>query len=213
MSSNRLLEIEKDFPMSPLPAPLPVAFDPSLHVPDDAECEAHWARFEMLDNIVQHSRKVAIIATFLAKRAKDLGMAIDVPTVRASAMLHDIAKTYCIIHGGNHSQLGGAWVSDLTGNPAIAVGVTHHVIWPFELDIHNYFTPLAVIYADKRVRHDSVVTIESRFDDLIKRYGVNDYIRQRIEVTKAQSLDLESKLADILEVDLNACDFDSGRLV
>jgi len=212
MSSHDLHEIE-GYPLSPLPPPLPVVIDPELPVPDDKACEAHWANFGMLDNIADHSRTVARIATFLANRAKEMGLNVDVPTVRASALLHDIAKTYCIIHGGNHSQLGGAWVSDFTGNPAIASGVTHHVIWPFEMDIPKYFTPLAVIYADKRVRHDNIVTIESRFEDLIKRYGVNDYIRQRIEVTKAQALTLEKLLGDSLKVDLNACDFDSGRLV
>lgn len=213
MSSNNLPEIEDKYPLSPLPPPPPVVIDPAAPVPDDATCETHWAHFEMLDNIAEHSRKVARVATFVAERARALGMDIHVPTVRASALLHDIAKTYCIIHGGNHSQLGGAWVTELTGNPVIASGVTHHVIWPWTLDLDRYFTPLAVIYADKRVRHDNIVTIESRFDDLIKRYGVNDYIRQRIETTKAQSLSLEKMLGDIIEVDLNECDFNSGRLV
>jgi len=212
MSSHEIHEIE-GYPLSPLPPPPPVVVDPHLPVPDDKACEAYWGNYGMLDNIADHSRTVARIATFVAKRAKKMGMEVDVPTVRASALLHDIAKTYCIIHGGNHSQLGGAWVSDFTCNPAIASGVTHHVIWPFEMDIPKYFTPLAVIYADKRVRHDNIVTIESRFEDLIKRYGVNDYIRQRIEVTKAQALTLEKLLGDFLKVDLNACDFDSGRLV
>lgn len=167
----------------------------------------------MLDNIADHSLQVARVATFLAVRAREIGIQVDVPTVRASALLHDIAKTYCIRHGGNHSQLGGAWVMELTGNPAIAIGVTHHVYWPFELDIVKYITPLAVIYADKRVRHDSLVPIRTRFQDLIKRYGTNDYIKERIELTEAQALELEEHLCNTLEVDLNACDFDSGRLV
>jgi len=213
MSSNNFPEIEDKYPLSPLPPPPPVVIDPAAAIPDDSACEAHWAHFEMLDNIAEHSRKVAQVATFVAEKARIMGMDIHVPTVRASAMLHDIAKTYCIIHGGNHSQLGGAWVTELTGNPVIASGVTHHVIWPWDLDLDKYFTPLAVIYADKRVRHDNIVPIESRFEDLVKRYGVNDYIRQRIEATKAQSLALEKMLGDIIEVDLNECDFDSGRLV
>lgn len=201
------------YPTSPLPPPPPVVVDPALPVPDDRHCEEYWAHFGMLDNIADHSRKVAQVATFVAQQAKNMGIAVDVPTIRASALLHDIAKTYCVQHGGNHSQLGGAWVADFTSNPAIASGVTHHVIWPFEMNIDDYFTPLTVIYADKRVRHDNIVTIESRFEDLISRYGVNDYIRRRIEITKAQALELENALSDILEVNLNECDFNSGRLV
>lgn len=167
----------------------------------------------MLDNIAEHSLQVANVATFMAQKGAELGMNVDVATVRASALLHDIAKTYSIKHGGNHSQLGGAWTMGITGNPVIASGVTHHVYWPFELDIENYFTPLAVIYADKRIRHDKLVPLKSRFEDLIVRYGVNDYIRGRIEITMAQAIDLENRLSKTLKVDLNACDFTSGRLV
>jgi putative nucleotidyltransferase with HDIG domain len=198
---------------SPLPAPPPVVCDPTLGVPDDSRCMEHWSAFAMLDNVAAHSLMVAQVATFLAARAREMGMNVDVPTVRASAMLHDIAKSYCIRHGGNHSQLGGAWTVTLTGNPAIATGVTHHVCWPFDMDLDKYFTPLAVIYADKRVRHDTLVSIESRFVDLNDRYGATDFIRERIECTRAQAMELETLLCDTLEVDLNACDFDSGRLV
>lgn len=213
MSSNETPEILEEFPLSPLPPPPPVIFDPELSVPDDEQCFQYWEQFDMFDNIADHSKKVAQVAAFVAQKAQDIGLNIDVATVRASALLHDIAKTYCIKHGGNHSQLGGAWVTELTRNPAIASGVTHHVYWPFPMDIEQYFTPLAVIYADKRVRHDNIVTIESRFQDLAKRYGTTEYIRQRIRMTTNQAVRLENMLSDILEVDLNACDFDSGRLV
>ncbi|MDD3313433.1 phosphohydrolase [Pseudodesulfovibrio sp.] len=213
MTTEKTLDLAEERPVSPLPPPPPVIADPALPVPDDRECEAHWARFSMLDNVAAHSRQVARVATFLARRGRELGIHVDAPTVHASAMLHDLAKTYCIRHGGNHSQLGGAWVMELTRNPAVATGVTHHVFWPFAMDVPRYLTPLAVIYADKRVRHDRIVSIQSRFEDLIARYGVNDYIRGRIEITRAQALELEACLEKTLKVDLNACDFDSGRLV
>ena len=190
-----------------------MAFDSSLMVPDDRQCAEYWDHFSMLENVAEHSLMVANIATFLAKRAKKAGMNVDVPTVRASALLHDIAKTYCILHGGNHSQLGGAWTVELTGNPAIASGVTHHVYWPFELDITKYFAPLAVIYADKRVNHTELVSIRQRFEDLVVRYGIPLGLRDKIKATENQALALEKLLCDTLEVDLNECDFDSGRLV
>ncbi|QGY40738.1 HDIG domain-containing protein [Pseudodesulfovibrio cashew] len=213
MNSNVKPEIVGEIPVCPLPAPPPVIIDPTLPVPDDRECATYWERYKMLDNVAEHSREVARVATFVAERGKALGLNVDVATVRASALLHDIAKTYTIRHGGNHSQLGGAWTMDITGNPAIAVGITHHVYWHFAMDIDKYFTPLAVIYADKRVRHNRLVSIETRFKDLTSRYGINDYIRRRIEITRTQSVDLENLLSDTLEVNLNECDFDSGRLV
>ncbi len=213
MSTNDTSDIAAEQYISPLPPPPLVAFDPSLRVPDDEQCAEYWTRFSMLENVAEHSQKVAMIATFLAARARKMGLNVDVPTVRASALLHDIAKTYCIRHGGNHSQLGGAWAMELTGNPVISSGVTHHVHWPFELDLTKYFTPLAVIYADKRVNHTELVSIRQRFEDLVIRYGIPLGLRDKIKATEDQALALEKLLCDTLEVDLNECDFDSGRLV
>jgi len=190
-----------------------MGFDSSLKIPGDRQCAEHWMHFSMLENVAEHSLFVAKIATFLATRARDLGMDVDVPTVRASALMHDIAKTYCIRHGGNHSQLGGAWTMELTKNPVIASGVTHHVCWPWKLDILRYFTPLAVIYADKRVNHTELVSVRKRFEELIVRYGIPLGLREKIEAMENQTLALEKLLCDTLEVDLNECDFDSGRLV
>ncbi|BCS90223.1 HDIG domain-containing metalloprotein [Pseudodesulfovibrio sediminis] len=198
---------------SPLPPPPGVLYDPVLPVPDDKTCFALWEQFDMLDNVAEHSLMVAQVATFLAEHAVKAGLPVDVGTVRASALMHDIAKTYCIRHGGSHSQLGGSWTLELTGNPVVAAGVTHHIYWPFELDLHKYFTQLVVIYADKRVNHTTLVTIHERFQDLIVRYGIPDHYQDRIRKTELQALNLEAMLCNTLKVDLNACDFDSGRMV
>jgi hypothetical protein len=138
---------------------------------------------------------------------------VDEQAVRASALLHDLAKGYTIQYGGHHSQLGGAWVQDLTRNPQIAQGVIHHVYWPFEIDPRRHFLPLAVSYADKRVRHDVIVTLTERFEDLFVRYGATGEIRARLQGTLDQALLLEKKLSEALEVDLHACTFDRGGLV
>ena len=126
-------------------------------VPDEAQCVAWWDRFEMPEHIRAHSRGVAQVACFVAEAGHRRGLDVDVDTVLASALLHDLAKIYCIKHGGNHSQLGGAWAMALTGNPLLAQGVIHHVYWPFAVDLERFFTPLAVLYADKRVSHDRIV--------------------------------------------------------
>jgi putative nucleotidyltransferase with HDIG domain len=193
-----------------LPEPPPSRTD--IPVPDEEQCLALWDRFEMLDNIRRHSTCVADVATFLAQKAKDQGHDVDVQLVRASALLHDIAKTYAILHGGNHSQLGGAWMQEVTGNPVLSSGVTHHVYWPFAIDLENHFPQLAVLYADKRVRHDTVVSIADRFEDLIERYGSTEYIRRRIQATMDQALEVETAFTRFIKVDLNEHTFDCGRM-
>ena len=208
-----------EIPMAPLwptlpQPPLPQAGRASVwRVPSEPRCVALWDRFEMPEHIRAHSRKVAQVACQVAEAGIAMGIPVDLDTVRASALLHDLAKIYCIRHGGNHSQLGGAWVMALTGNPLLSQGVIHHVYWPFEVDVKRYFTPLTVLYGDKRVAHDKIVPIEQRFGDLLQRYGKTPDIRERIHSTNRQAKDIEDAFGRLLEKNLNAHDFDSGRLV
>jgi len=197
----------------PPEAPAGLQHRQSWRVPDEAQCVAWWDRFDMPEHIRAHSRQVAKVAVFVAEAGRRRGLAVDVPTIYASAMLHDLAKIYCIKHGGNHSQLGGAWAMALTGNPVLSQGVMHHVYWPFEVDLVRFYTPLAVLYADKRVSHDRIVHIEDRFGDLLDRYGKTPEICERIHTTNRQAKDIEDAFARLLEIDLNAHDFDRGRLV
>ena len=77
--------------------------DPSLPpVPDEAACVRLWDKYGMLPNIRAHSRTVARVALDVAERAVALGHTVDVPALRAAALLHDLAKTYTILHGGAH---------------------------------------------------------------------------------------------------------------
>ncbi len=208
-------------PMAPmwpeLPPPPPPAAQtlrrPPWRAPSEARCVALWDRYEMPEHIRAHSAKVALVASQVAEAALAKGVAVCVETVRASALLHDIAKAYCIKHGGHHGQLGGAWAMAATGHPVLAQGVIHHICWPFELDLQRFFAPIAVLYGDKRVAHDKIVPIEQRFGDLLDRYGKTQEIRDRIDSTNRQAKTIEDALSQLLEIDLNAHDFDSRRLV
>lgn len=184
-------------------------------IPDETACLALWDRYRVPDHIRQHSTLVADAATDIARRARDRGILSDtaVAAVRASGLLHDLGKMYCIEHGGNHAQVGAVWVQAETSNPAIAQGVLHHVWWPFDVDPTRYFLPLAVLYADKRVMHDGYVSIGGRFTDLFERYGKTARAREGITRSMEQGKAVEHTLSELLEVKLHAYTFDSGRLV
>ena len=145
-------------PSCPYPS-LELTPDLSLPVPDRDECEALWEKYAMLPNIRAHSRAVADVAMSLARRAEDMGIAPEgtsEKTARAAAMLHDIAKTWTILHGGAHDQLGAAIVREETGNPLLAQAVLFHVYWPWEKgplapERAPLRLALLVAYADKRV--------------------------------------------------------------
>jgi len=200
----------------PLPLTVAARQRPDLLlIPRRADCYALWDRYAMLDNIRAHSEQVAGMAYALALRARDLGLDIYPEAVLAAGLLHDLAKTYTIHYGGNHAQLGAAWVMRETGNGPIAQAVLAHVFWPWaeDADTDDSFMLLAIAYADKRVMHDRYVPLEERFEDLLVRYGVNDYARSRIKSSFRQGKRIEEALSRRLGVDLNEYTADSGRLV
>lgn len=172
-------------------------------VPDEAACLALWDKYAMLPNVRDHSRAVATTALYAADKALSAGFTIDKKLVLAAALLHDIAKTYTIRFGGSHEQLGAAIVQEESGNPALAQAVLFHVRWPWEDGVDIPFSeplrlPLLVSWADKRVRHDKVVSLQERFEDLLIRYGVGPVQREMIIRNNAQARALEEALEKLL---------------
>lgn len=157
--------------------------DPAWFVPDEEHCALLWDKYDMMPNIREHCRGVARVAVEIVRRAEARGVIpegrpLTVPLARAAALLHDLAKSYTIRHGGSHAQLGSAWVREETGNPLLAQAVLFHVEWPWSGtgmdDVKDPMRlPVIVAYADKRVRHSEVVSIKERFDDLLVRYGIS----------------------------------------
>ena len=101
-----------------------------------------------------------------------------------------------------HDASGGVLLRDL-GFPSTADIVEQHVI------IHNVNLEgrleerEIVYYADKRVLHDTIVTINERLHDLVKRYGTMEEIRKLILINKSQVLLIERKIAGFMAIDLH----------
>ena len=201
--------------------PLPVLPDPHGSIPSTAQCTLWWDAYAMLDNIRAHSLQVTRVAlaitAMVLKTSPHLPGADDparmTGTIRAAALLHDLAKTYCIRYGGNHAQLGASWVVNLTDNPAIGQGVLHHIFWPGPVDTTLFFIPLVIAYSDKRVRHDEVVSLDSRLKDILHRYGKTPRHQEMITRSFDQVRQMEHQLEHQTGVDLNAYPFDSRGLV
>ena len=200
------------YPLTRLP---PLDFPPcGRAVPSEAVCRALWDKYEMPEHIRAHSEQVARFSLSLAELAAEGGHAVQVEAVRACGLLHDIAKSYTLRHGGSHAQLGAAWALAETGHAGIAQGILHHVYWPWPVREETLCTlPILVLYADKRTRHADFVAIEDRFADLAARYGIHEQARRGIEISRRQSVSIERALSARLGVQLDAYTPDSGRLV
>jgi len=152
----------------------------AMTVPNLATCIRLMDEYEMLTNIRHHSLVVAKVAdALLTGLADESGPAplADEKLVIAGALLHDIAKTPCLDNGCDHAAQG-AEICLRHGYPEIARIVKEHVILA-EHDPDRYKNGLftageIVYYADKRVRHAEVVSLEERLQYIISHYGNND---------------------------------------
>ncbi len=158
---------------------------------------------------------MAEFAAGLAQRAVDRGLVASdcVPLTYAGGFLHDLAKTYCIHHGGSHAQIGASWVLQKTGNPLLAQMVLYHVEWAHSLPDNLCHPVFFVNYADKRILHDSCVSLDVRYTDLLKRYTVSERARQVIQRGHVLGVQIENALAAQLEWPIHACSLVDGRLV
>ena len=181
-----------------------------MTVPKLAICIQLMDEYEMLTNIRHHSLVVAKVAdALLTGLADESGRAplADEKLVIAGALLHDIAKTPCLDNGCDHAALG-AEICLRHGYPEVAQIVKEHVILG-EHDPARYKNGLftageIVYYADKRVRHAEIVSLEERLQYIISHYGNNDphrhaLIRENFERCR----EMEQALFSILPFSVN----------
>jgi len=169
-------------------------------IPSRLECDELMARYSMLPNIVEHSIQVMNVSLAITDNLKS-GVGINRDLVIAAALLHDITKTKSLVTKERHDASGGVLLRKL-GFPHIAEIVEQHVIFQnFNLEGRLEEREI-VYYADKRVLHDTIVTIEERLNDLIQRYGTTEELRNLILINKSQLLAVERKIAGFMTIDL-----------
>ena len=136
----------------------------------------------MLDNIRAHSIMVARVAQVLFQQLADSSKTTPstLPSedlVLAGALLHDIAKTPCLKNHCDHARHGRDICLEL-GYPEVAKVVREHVnITDFSMTRYesgHFLATELVYYADKRVRHVEIVSIEERLEYILENYGNND---------------------------------------
>jgi uncharacterized protein len=154
----------------------------------------------MLPHIREHSFAVMEVAVYLGEALTEAGFDLFLPLVATGALLHDLGKTPCLGTTTNHAEYGAVILEGL-GYPQVAQVVREHVHLNGDLsDLRALREAELVNYADKRVLHAEVVTLEDRFVDLKVRYGRTPEIVARIEATEIRARALEEKLFALLQL-------------
>ncbi len=153
----------------------------------------------MLDHIIRHSKQVCQVALCLVDQLQSAQIELNRDLVLAAALLHDITKTRSFETGENHAKSGAEMIAAM-GYPEVGEIIGQHVhlirfdpaTRPNEAEVVNY--------ADKRVLHENVVSLEKRMAYILERYGVSPDHHSRIQQLWDETLQIEAKLFDQLPI-------------
>ncbi len=163
-----------------------------MKIPTMQECIKLMDDYCLPENVRQHSFQVAKIAKLIADKFVEHGHSIDVNLVHSSALLHDILKPIdfqdytgiskeCLLQWKDlkkrfndckHPE--AAYLQLKENYPEIALIIRKHAYRAVISD-DDSIRPITweekiVTYADKRVAHTTIVSLEERFREGHKRW-------------------------------------------
>ncbi len=172
-------------------------------IPTKEECLRLMGQYGMLENIIRHSLEVARVALFLSVELNKKGQRIDLGLVEAASLLHDLTKTECLKTKEDHAQTGSQLLREM-GYERVGKVVAQHIWLGREGEPSTISEAEIVNYADKRVMHDRIVSLEERFKDLRERYGRHQRAMDYLERVQKEIYGIENKIFFILETNPNA---------
>jgi uncharacterized protein len=153
----------------------------------------------MPEHIRRHSIMVEQAAVLIGSARIRAGEPLSEEKIRAGALLHDIAKARCLETGGDHAAIGRDMCTGW-GFHEIAAIVGEHVRLVDFRPRGPVLEKEIVYYADKRVNHDRLVSLEERLADLVLRYGKGrEIIIERIRGNFTVCREVERKIFAGLE--------------
>ena len=147
----------------------------------------------MLAHIIDHSLRVAEVATCLGRHLSLAGQTLDLALIEAASLLHDIAKIESLQSRADHALAGEETVVSLGYPQILGQVIRHHVRLP-EPPLECPAECEIVNYSDKRVNGNLIVSLRERFDYIRGRYGRTEEIILRISELEERTRQLERKL-------------------
>jgi putative nucleotidyltransferase with HDIG domain len=162
--------------------------------PNKKECLELLKKYNTPENIIKHSLKVNEISVFLAKKLKQKGIKIDIDLLNAGSLLHDIKKWDEIRNNKISSHGFDGYNLFKNKLPKLADVIKKHML--YQIPYLKTWEEKIVHYADRRVNHDKIVSLEKRFDYLNKRYPAIDKKKRKkiYELNKKLEKEIFSKI-------------------
>ena len=164
-----------------------------MHIPTREMCYCLIREMAMPDHIICHSLQVCRVALLLVRELTGQGISLNGPLVQAAALLHDITKSRSFKTGERHTDSGHELLVNL-GHPEVGDIIRQHV----KLDTYSENGALTeaniVNYADKRVLHDRITSLDERMEYILSRYGTTTEYRTRLRWLWSVSTGQEKKI-------------------
>ncbi|MBW1667659.1 MAG: HDIG domain-containing protein [Deltaproteobacteria bacterium] len=167
-------------------------------IPSREKCLELIARYKMPPHIMAHSIMVEKVAILIALSLVKAGQKLSLEKVRAGALLHDIAKDICLKSGCDHAAEGER-ICRKHDVDEIAEIVGEHIRLKNYAGGEQIDEKEIVYYADKRVNHQTVVSLEERLKYLLSRYAKDEdklgqAIKENFDLCKKVEKKLFAKL-------------------
>ena len=193
------------FPLNEVSGPVNFEKKRPLGPPLSSQAQAQMTRslktclqlmdeYDMLENIRVHSFVVARVAHLIARGLRRAGVQVSIGLVTTGALMHDIGKTPSLENGLDHSEIGRQICIDNHLFEVADIVGEHVRLKDYHLD-GEYCEKEIVYYADKRVNHDRIVSLEERQAYILERYaGGQERLRSRIRDNFQLCARVEKKL-------------------
>jgi uncharacterized protein len=187
-------------------------------LPTRRRCLSLLKEHQVPSHIVKHSIAVAKVAVFLAERLREKGVAVDVNLVDRACLLHDIFRICDFKESGNSKfeqkitqkskskQQQTKAHEDAAYNllkekyPTLALTVKKHRYTALldEKERPDTWEEKLVYYADKRVMHNSIVSLKERLEEAHKRNAPHPKAQGNIDTAEIDRLiyKLEEEIFD-----------------
>jgi len=200
-------------------------------LPTRKECLVILAEYHVPPHIVKHSQAVAKLAIFLAQRLKEKGAAVDVTLLEGAGLLHDILRALDFkqpdyerfertlpeeeqpkwqkLRAKYNASSHEVAASDILREqyPALALTVKRHRYMALvdEKDRPDTWEEKLLYYADKRVMHETIVSLKERLAEGHKRnvFLHGSETQSKINTAKVDPLiyEMEKEIFDKIGLD------------
>lgn len=147
-------------------------FNPmNIKIPNEQQCKLILKEYGAPKHVIAHCQAVCAVSTKLALKLNEVGYDIDIPLLRASALLHDIARVH-----EHHETVGAEYLRSI-GYIEVANIVALHTKYAKFNKLNEIKEIDLLCIGDRTVKEDQYVGVDERME----------YIRQKaIRLGKTQ---------------------------